>query len=357
MIGVGGGIPEGGIHLQALEDDRLEVLGDLPTQLARRRRLLGEPHQDPRGGRVGLVGQVAREQLVQDHAEGEDVGGGRGLFPPHLLGRHVVGGADDRPRDGEPRDVGGARDAEVHQVGRPREVHHDVLGLHVAVHDALRVRLPEGAQDLAGESDGVARGQGTTASDEGLEAVPLDVFHREELDAFGFAQVVDAHHVLVGDAAREDELLLQAQDGVGVAFGAQGLEGDDLVELAIAGLVDAAHASFAQDAQDLVPAGEHAAQRALAGAASGGGRREAVHGEGELRGDLTSRGGRRGHHRRHSARGRGGARGGAGFRGPDVRRLRVENDLPAADALDPLGGVRLTAAGAIQWWASSFSSL
>ena len=51
-----------------------------------------------------------------------------------------------------------------------------------------------------------------------LQALALDQLHREELDAVGLAQVVDAHHVLVRDLAGEHQLLLEALDGELGAF-------------------------------------------------------------------------------------------------------------------------------------------
>ena len=57
-----------------------------------------------RGRRESAQGQLAREHLVEDDAEGIDVGPVvHGLRLLHLLGRHVVGRADDVPRAGERR--------------------------------------------------------------------------------------------------------------------------------------------------------------------------------------------------------------------------------------------------------------
>jgi len=134
------------------------------------------------------------------------------------------------------------------------------------VDDALGVRLLERGQDLPGESDRLLE-RDPPPADHCLEALALDVLHGEELDPLRLPEVEDADHVLVRDLPREEQLLLEAGQGLGALrrVEADGLERDELVELAVAGLVDATHAALAEDRHDLVPVREDAAEGQLAG--------------------------------------------------------------------------------------------
>ena len=94
----------------------------------------------------GAERRRAGEHLVADDAERVDVAAAVELaLADRLLGRHVRRRAHGDAGDGEPRVArGGARDAEVGDHGAARRaVEQDVVGLHVAMHDAARVRVRE----------------------------------------------------------------------------------------------------------------------------------------------------------------------------------------------------------------------
>ena len=78
--------------------------------------------------------------------------------------------------------------------------------------------------------------------------------HRDELETLDLAQIVDAEDVLVRDLRPEEQLLLEPLDGgrIGHEPGANDLDRDHPVELAVVGLVDAAHAAFAEQGLDVV---------------------------------------------------------------------------------------------------------
>ena len=67
-------------------------------------------------------------------------------------------------------------------------------------------------------------------------------------------EVVDGHDVGVGQRGDGLGFALEAGQAVGVFrdLGRQDLDGDDAVEVGVAGLVDLAHASGADDLEDLV---------------------------------------------------------------------------------------------------------
>ena len=114
-----------------------------------------------RARRAGAHGVHAREALVQDDAEGVEVGLLVHLEALGLLRRHVGERADDVARHRERVLAGQVGDAEVRQLRHPAPPRaaggdDDVLRLDVAVHDAALVRVGErvgerqpGAQHVA----------------------------------------------------------------------------------------------------------------------------------------------------------------------------------------------------------------
>ncbi len=88
--------PEPLILLQRLEDELIERARQLGVE--ERRRLRRFPQQ--RVQRAELRGRhervPARDELVQHHAEREDIGLGGDRFAARLLGRHVADGAENQ---------------------------------------------------------------------------------------------------------------------------------------------------------------------------------------------------------------------------------------------------------------------
>ena len=106
----------------------------------------------------------AREHLVEDGAEREDVGPRIHRPPFRLLGRHVGGRAHDNARLGRDRGDRGFgrrqldqfRETEVEHLGAAVARDDDVGRLDVAMDDAVRVRDGKGRCDL----DGIVQGRG-----------------------------------------------------------------------------------------------------------------------------------------------------------------------------------------------------
>ena len=131
----------------------------------------------------GLEGRLAGEHLVEESAEGVEIGatvelGGGGSAP--LLGGGV--------RDGEQRAAGaseggagflGGDDAEVGDLGLPATGvagQEDVLRLDVAVDHAAGVRGCQAGGDLAGD----VQRQGTGRSPQGLKPLPYFAAFRHD---------------------------------------------------------------------------------------------------------------------------------------------------------------------------------
>ena len=125
--------------------------------------------------------------------------------------------------------------------------------------NADRVRGLERLADLLHNVDGSFRGKLFLLLNQRAEIAPFDELHGDELDAFGIAQIEDAHDILVRDLAGEQEFLLEAGENgrVGGELGADEFESNGAVEFAVAGFVDGSHAAFAQQVQDFVAAAEN----------------------------------------------------------------------------------------------------
>ena len=80
-----------------------------------------------------------------------------GLQALHLLRRHVLRRADDHALGRHAGRAQGPRDPEVHDLGVPFFIHHDVLGFEVAVDDAQVVSFGQAFADLLGDGDGSSR--------------------------------------------------------------------------------------------------------------------------------------------------------------------------------------------------------
>jgi hypothetical protein len=98
-------------------------------------------------------------------------------------------GQSQSKNSGELRAAGGARDAEVGDEGVPAR-QQDVLGLHVAVHDAVAVRVPQGVRRLGLDREGVLERQRTFPGQAIAQRLAFDVGHDVVEEPAGIAGVV-----------------------------------------------------------------------------------------------------------------------------------------------------------------------
>ena len=248
-------IPQGEVDDEAALDDLLQVRRKLGVELLDRlRRALRPRHHDLERGRAA-EGNRAGGHLVEDHAEREDVGLRADRLALDLLGRHVERRADDRARLRHSRLLGGLGQAEVGDVHVIGGVDHDVLGLQVAVDDALVVRGLEAFRRLAEDAqEALGRQLALLLQDRG-QVPPVDELHRQELDAVALAEIEDAQDVGVRHAARELDLALEALEDLGVLGDVRPdeLQRDVAVQALVVHEVDGAHSAHAEEALDAVP--------------------------------------------------------------------------------------------------------
>ncbi|CAA9292297.1 MAG: hypothetical protein AVDCRST_MAG11-198 [uncultured Gemmatimonadaceae bacterium] len=264
-------------------------------RLRQRRRRLREVcrHQRLRGRLAGERVPTG-EQLVGHDAPGVQVGPvvRRGIAG-RLLGRHVGGRAQRRPHLRDPVRRGrravrgrGARllqrlgDAEVGDHRGPRGEQH-VVGLHVPVHDAARVRVGERTRHVAEHLHGLRRRDGA-ARQPRPQALAVHVRHRVPRQPVGrHARRVHGDDVRLLERRGQLDL---PREALGVErrgqLGGEDLHHDVAAERLLARHEDARHARAAQLALQRVGRAEGRLELVAEGVGGGG------HGEGRRRAPL-----------------------------------------------------------------------
>jgi hypothetical protein len=269
--------------LEAVHDDVDEALWNL----AARREQLGRWVVQHRSKGVSRrrAGErlLGREHLGQRAPEREHVGGRAHLLAAHLLRRHVpdraehaagLGGRERRGRDRSGESAAGSRQAEVEDLGSPVAAEEDVLGLEVAVHDALGVRRRQAVGDARADLGGLAPRQ-RAARECRAEALPVEQFHDGDRAVCHRYQLVNRHDVRVREGGDGTGFVLEARAHLGIVGEVirQHLQGNVAAEPGIVCPVDLTHASGADAGDDLVlrdagPWGERHVKRYPFGGAS-----------------------------------------------------------------------------------------
>ncbi len=216
--------------------------------------------QELAGGR-GLERADAGHHLVEDHAQGVDVGARRRARPLGLLRSHVGDRADEltgrrRIARGQPEVDGQPEVEDLDQlaavVGRGD---HDVGRLEVAVDDAAAVAGLDRGAHRGEQPGGAGRGQRPGGERVGQRR-PVELLHHQVGAGVGILAVVeDLDHVGVADVGGGLGLGGEAAAaGRGVLLGEQPLERHLVADRQPARRVDLAHPAGAERAQDLVAA-------------------------------------------------------------------------------------------------------
>ena len=159
--------------------------------------------------------RLPREQFVGQHPEGIDVRamihGGIGA---RLLRRHVGRRADGHAQRRHAAAARGARraqglgDAEVRDHRAPAREQH-VVGLDVAMHDAVVVRIRQRTGDLAQDADRVAHRQFAMALQPDAQRLALHERHREIRQTVRLARRMQWHDVRMLQPRGEQDLALE----------------------------------------------------------------------------------------------------------------------------------------------------
>ena len=154
--------------LDAAPDDRVEGRRDVPPRRGELGRRLVQDRGHRVRGRVLLERPPARQQLVEDRPEREDVRAVIDGVAPHLLGGHVARRSHDGAGLGEIRDrhpavssgrhAGALGQAEVEDLDVVIRQDEHVVGFQVPMDDALLVRRGDPLGDLERIAEGLTLG-------------------------------------------------------------------------------------------------------------------------------------------------------------------------------------------------------
>ena len=260
--------PPLGVLLDAAPHDALVLRRHVPWQL---RDVVAHHAADRVDRAAGDERIPSRDRLVEDAAEGEDVGGRERGLAAELLRRHVAERADDRRLVGQLVAVEAlGLDGVAVRRRRPRprlgqaeveQLHHavardeDVLRLEVAMDDAARVRRREAVGDGRADLDGPPPRQ-RAALEEAAQRVALEQLRDDVGEVALLLELIERQDVRMRDgrdrlrlALETDARLLVRGETVGEDF-----ERDVAADALVVGAVDLAHAACPDRLDDVVRA-------------------------------------------------------------------------------------------------------
>ena len=193
----GGCVAVGGVLLQGLPDDGLQVLGQAWVQLAQGRWHLGLDLVEDLGHGTAGEGRLEGQHLEEHRTGGVDVRAlvDAGGLSDHLLGTHVVGRARHIARSRDATELEVLGQAKVDQRGLTRTA-QNVGGLDVPVKDVVLVDVANALEQGEDEARaalgvtglGVRWLPGAGALQDVLEGGTLDQLHGVEDNALLFAK-------------------------------------------------------------------------------------------------------------------------------------------------------------------------
>src|SRR5713226_603488 len=174
-----------------------------------------------------------------------------------LFGRHIQRRAEHRSGARYAGAVGLQRlgDAKIRNINMVPGAEQDVLRFEVAVNHVNAVGRRERRRELPHDVEHALKRQAAFLAQRLREVASIDIRHGDELHAVVFAKVVDAQNVGMRNAAGQQQLVLEALQGLGVGhqIWPKNLDGYDAVQFAVAGLVDFAHAAGTEQRFHVIP--------------------------------------------------------------------------------------------------------
>ena len=203
-----GGESVGGQLLQRALNRGVHVLRHGAAEHGDRADLFRHQLGDDRLRGVADVRRLAGEHFIKHGGERIDVGASVDhAIAGRLLGRHVLRRAERQSGLGDPPAAGirdGQRDAEVGDDRLP-VLEQDVLGLEVAVDDAVTVGVVERIGDGHRDANGVVDRKLLLALQPVPQRLALDVRHDVEQQPLGFARIEQRKEVRMLKVGRDAE--------------------------------------------------------------------------------------------------------------------------------------------------------
>ena len=264
---------------RSLVEQTLEEGPELRGHVLRPHDAVADDLLDQRVDGVGVERRLTDEELVEDDAQGPQVDGVVVRLFLDELRRHVQRRSFDA---GEHHGVAGHGPGEpkVAELDDASAADEDVLRLHVAVDDAVGVKVVEGSDELPGDGAHLILRQAFVVLQD-LEELALRKLGDDAELGFGLERVHHGDDVVVPEPSQDLDLLSQRFDVlVRLAVLRDELHGDDLAGVLSPRLVHLAEGTLADELDDVVVVLD--ALRAAAGAvalgpvARGHGRRHGV---------------------------------------------------------------------------------
>ena len=186
-------VPVIGIAGEAARQDVLE--GARHLRPSRTDRLGSTREARHRGRHVGVAseGRLPGQHLVEDEAEGVDVGATVDGVAVHLLGSEVAGGPDHGAGASQIVATGRLGDSEVGDLHPSVRLHEHVRRFDVAMHEPLTVRVLERVGHLRGDVDRLVHGQPVVVVHQTPQGPSFDELHDDVRGAVVVTGVVRRH--------------------------------------------------------------------------------------------------------------------------------------------------------------------
>ena len=204
---------------------------------------------------VAREGPAAGQTLVQDASEGVGVGARVDLVAGQPFRRHVGPSPNYVAGIGNPRFASRPRDPEIDQVGEVVLGDQDVGGLDVTVHQTDPMSVAQRRGDLLVDPYRAFRRQ-RPLSDDGLQVAAGDESHVDIKTTLDFTEIVDGHHMRVGQAGRRQRLPAKSflERRIVSQVSRQHLHGNHPLCFGVEGAPHFTHAPTAQQLNQPVPA-------------------------------------------------------------------------------------------------------
>src|SRR6185312_9393030 len=152
--------------------------------------------------------QFARQQLIKNNAQRENIGPRIALTAQRLFWRHVVRGAKHRSRAGDSGLLKRARQTEVDDPHAVIAADQDVLGLQIAMDYVFRMRGLEPLADLLDYRYSVFRWELAAGVQQRSKVCAIDEFHGDEAQAVRHTEIKYPNDIAMRNRPCEMSVLL-----------------------------------------------------------------------------------------------------------------------------------------------------